>query len=223
MTALIQYGRSGPETVSRMPADERPDHPGQVLDRLQEGVRARQVLVRDEVRQAGVHGRPEEARGNAGDTGQRDDRDRRFGEGQGAEDREADEVGADHQPPAREPVDERTEGDAENDDRQELRDQERAHPRVRARAVEDVDRQRDGGEVRPRARAERGEEEPPEVRSPPEQGETTVGDAGHGRKLTPLPACSQAGMTFVRSRARTPRFGASQRSASATGHPLRRA
>ena len=44
---------------------------------------------------------------------------------------EADEVGDDHQPAAREPVDERAEQEADHDDREEVGDQQRRDPDAR--------------------------------------------------------------------------------------------
>ena len=127
-------------------ADDRPDHPGQVLDRLQQR-RCRKLLVVDEVRHPGVDGRPEEAGRDALDSGEHDDHRRAADERERAEDGRAHEVGDDQQPPPVEPVDERRRQDPDQDDRQEVGDQERAHPLARAGAVEDVDGQRDGGNV----------------------------------------------------------------------------
>ena len=70
-----------------------------------------------------------------------------------------DEVGGDHEPAAREPVDERAEQEPDDDDREEVRDQERRDPDARLGLVADLEDERDRGEIRAEARARRGEEE----------------------------------------------------------------
>ena len=55
-------------------AQHRPDHPRQVLRRLQDRVGVRQVFVRDEVRHPRIHRRPEEAGGDPGERREDDDR-----------------------------------------------------------------------------------------------------------------------------------------------------
>ena len=75
-----------------------------------ERVRVRQLLVSgDEVRQAGVDGRSEEAGRDPGDRRERDDRPPGCRRTAAREHAETDEVGDDHEPSAREPVDERPE------------------------------------------------------------------------------------------------------------------
>ena len=79
-------------------ADDRADHPRQVLDRLQERRGIRQFLVVDEVRQPGIDRGSEEARR---DTAQRREEQRSggaAGERQEAEDHDTDEIGHDQQP-----------------------------------------------------------------------------------------------------------------------------
>ena len=51
----------------RMPPTSGPDHPRQVVGRLEQRVRARQLVVVDQVRQPRVDRRPEEARRDAGE------------------------------------------------------------------------------------------------------------------------------------------------------------
>ena len=144
-------------------ADDRPDHPGQVLDRLQQRGGGGELLVVDEVRHPGVDRRPEEAGRDALDRREDDDHRRAARERERAEDRGAHEVGDDQEAAPREPVDQRPGQDPDQDDRQELDQQQRADPLARPGPVEDVDRERDGGEIRPGSGAERGEEEAPEV------------------------------------------------------------
>ena len=167
-------------------ADEDPPGEGtggrrQVLGRLEERVRTRQVLVADEVRQPGVDGRPEDAGREPGGGRERDDLARARRERQRGEDAEPGEIGGDHQPAAREAVDERAEDEPDGDRRQEVGDQERAHPSARMGAVVDVDRQRDEGEPRAEAGAEGREEERPEARRAREELEPR---ADHGTEAT---------------------------------------
>ena len=61
-------------------------------------------------------------------------------ERQRREDAEAHEVGADHQPAAGEPVDERPEQEPDRDDRQEVGDEERRDPHARSGQVADLER-----------------------------------------------------------------------------------
>ena len=126
--------------------------------------------VVDEVGHARVHRRAEESGRDPDHARERDDRRRAGREREHAEHGGAHEVGDDQQPPPREPVDERREQQPDQDDREEVGDQERADPGARARAVEDVDGERDGGEVRAHAGAERGEKETPEVGRVAEDG-----------------------------------------------------
>ena len=102
----------------------------------------------------------------------RDDRRRAVDERQRGEDAEAEEVGDDHQPPSREPVDERPEQEPDEDDRQEVGDEERGDPDARLGAVVDVDRERDRREVGAEAGPRGGEEEVAERRRAAEEAET---------------------------------------------------
>jgi hypothetical protein len=136
---------------------------------LEERVRLRQVVVGHEIRHAGVDGGAEEAGGEAGHSGERDDRDRLVREREQREDDGSGEVGADHQPPARDPVDERPEQQADREHGQELDDQERRDPLPRAGAVPDVDRQRDRGDAGAEPRAERRKPQQREARRPPQE------------------------------------------------------
>ena len=96
--------------------------------------------------------------------GERDEHADPVDEGQGGEHAEADEVGRDHEPTPRQPVDERAEQQADDDDRQEVRDEESRHPGAGPRRVVDLQRQRDGREICPEARPRGGEEEVSERR-----------------------------------------------------------
>ena len=107
---------------------------------------------------------PGEPGGDAGDERERDDLPRADGEDEEDERAQADEVGADQQPLAREPVDERAEQQPDRDRRQEVGDQQRADPHARVRAVPDVDAERDHRDERPEAGDERRAEEEPEAR-----------------------------------------------------------
>ena len=87
--------RHGVDPVRRIRAGRREDHardhraddPGEVLDADQQRVRLRQiVLVGDEVRQARIHGRAEEAGRDPGHGRERDERRRRVHERERAED-----------------------------------------------------------------------------------------------------------------------------------------
>ena len=123
----------------------------------------RELLLVDEVRDAREHRRAEERVRDAGNGRERDDRERAADERQRDEDAEPDEVGGDDQPLAREPVDERPGGEADDHRRQERDDEERAHPPRRMRAVVDVGGERDRRHPGADARAERREEEQAEA------------------------------------------------------------
>ena len=158
-------------------ADQRADSPGHVVGGLEERGRVGQLRVVDEVREACVHGRAEEAVGDAGHAREHDDRGRARREGERDEDGEAHEVGADHQPLPLQPVDQGAEEEPDRDGRQEVRDQQPAHPRRRPREVVDVDRERDRGEPGADPRRDRGDEEQAKARCavqkvelPPERG-----------------------------------------------------
>ena len=163
VAALIQYARPGPCAAIRMPPSTGPTiH-----------VRFSTVWNRDVASGSSASstrlGMPAYTAGRKKPVaipttaGERDDRRRAVREREHAEHGGAHEIGDDQQPPPREPVDERREQEPDHDHRQEVRDQERAHPGARAGAVEDVDGQRDGGEIRAHAGAEGGEKEAPEV------------------------------------------------------------
>jgi hypothetical protein len=145
-------------------ADDRPDRPGGILQRLEDRVGAREILVPDEVGQAGIDGGTEEARGEAGNPRQGDDQRRAVDERQRGEDREPHEVGADHQAAPRHPVDEGARRDPDHDRGQEVSDQQRADPGRGARPVEDVDREGDERNPGAEARGQRREGEQTEAR-----------------------------------------------------------
>ncbi len=72
--------------------DDRPDHPRRVLDRLQERVGVRELVVRHEIRQARVRSGTEEARRDPRDGGEPDDPERAVHERQSREYRDAAQV-----------------------------------------------------------------------------------------------------------------------------------
>ena len=137
-------------------AEDGADRPADVLHGLEQRVGGRQVLVRDEVGDAGIDGRAEEAVRDAGDGGERDDRAGTARERQREEDRGAEHVGADHEVAPRQPVEERAEREADDDGRQVGDDEDGADPEARVRPVLDVDRERDrrqkGADRRPEGR-----------------------------------------------------------------------
>ena len=90
-------------------AHERADSPTRVLDRLEQGIRERQLLVRHEVRDAGVDGRPEEAGCEACHERKADHGGGVRRERQRDEHRDSESVGGDHQRPPLEPVEQRPE------------------------------------------------------------------------------------------------------------------
>ena len=150
-------------TGGQRAARERAERPGDVVRELDERVRGGQVGVGHRVRDRRVDRRAEDTRGHADYAGHRDDLGRVRRERQGCEGAEADEVGADHQRAAREPVDQRAREDADRERRQEVGDQERGDPGGRVRALEDVDLERDEREPGAGAGAEHRQEEPPEA------------------------------------------------------------
>ena len=93
-------------------------------------------------------------------------------ERQGGEDAEAHEVRGDHEPSARESIDERAEQEPDHDDREEVRDEERGDPDPRLGVVPDLERQCDGGEIRAEARPCGRKEEVSEGRRPAKKAET---------------------------------------------------
>ena len=128
-----------------------------------------------------------------GGRGEDDDRPGLFVKGRAAKMPSRRQVGDDHDPPAREPVDQRAEQQADGHRRQEVRDEQRAHPRRRAGPVVDVDRQRDDRDPGSEARRERRSEEQPGMpglrRSRP--GCRWAGAARHAATWT-LPLCAAA-------------------------------
>ena len=147
--------------------DRRCEHPGEVLDRLQDRVRLGQVVLVDQVRQTRVERRPEEAGCEAGNGGQQHDRERAVHERNGDEHPEPHQVGDDHHALARQAVDQRCEQQPDRHHRQEVGREECAHPDARVRAVPDVDRQCDEGEPGAEAGRERGRDQQPVGRRAP--------------------------------------------------------
>ena len=171
--------------------DRRPDRPRHVLDRREQRRRLLSVVVRDEVREAGPDRGTEEAGGDAVDGGERDDDGCVVDERQGRERRRADEVRGDHQPPSRQPVDERAEGQPDHHDGKEVGDQERSEPAPRAGEVVDVDRQRERREVRADRRSGGRPEEQRETPVAAEEGQTACRSVGHARTLPPAADAQQ--------------------------------
>ena len=157
-TALTQYARSGPRRRRARRRASGPSVQRQVLDRLEQRVRARQVLVRDEVRQPRVDRRPEEAGREAGDGRERDDLRRRSSRTGARRRRRAGRGRRRPSAAAREPVDERPEQEPDRDRRQEVGDQQRRDPRARVRPVARRRRRarRARAGARARSRASRG-------------------------------------------------------------------
>ena len=145
--------------------EDRAERPRDVLDGREERGCLLALVLGDEVRHPRPDGRAEEARRDAVDAGQRDDRGRVVDERQRREGSRPHQIRDDHQPATREAVDERPERHADDDDRQEVRDQEGREPATGVGPIEDVDRERECGEVRPDGRA---------GRRPEQQGESPV-------------------------------------------------
>ena len=78
--------------------DDRPDHPRQVLDRLQERRGIRQFVVVHEVRQAGIDRGAEDSRRDADQRREGNDHCGTAGKRQEAEERDTGEIGHDQQP-----------------------------------------------------------------------------------------------------------------------------
>ena len=162
-------------------AEDGCDGPAEILDALEEAVRLRELLRRDQVRQPRSRGGLEETGREPGDRGERDDGGGVRRERQRDEDRRTSDVGPDHQRAAREPVDQRPQREPDDDRRRELDHHQGRDPKPRMRPVVDVDGQRDRGEERPHARAERGEEQQAESRI----GERAQLTAEQGRRRVP--------------------------------------
>ena len=127
-------------------AEHGAGHDRQLVGGAQQRVRARQQLLGDQVREACVGSRTGEAGGDSRDQSEDDDLPRADREGEQDEHGAAREVGADQNPLAGEPVDERAEQEADRDPGQEVGDQQRADPDGRAGSVLDVDHERDHGD-----------------------------------------------------------------------------
>ncbi len=153
-------------------AHERADGHREGVDGHRERVRVRELVVRHEVRDGGIGRREEEACRDTRDGSGDDEAFRRVHERQRREDPEAHEVGGEHQPPAREPVDERPEEKPDHDDREEVRDEERGDPHPGAGQVLDLEDQSGCGDVRADARARGREEEVRERRRTAKETET---------------------------------------------------
>ena len=95
--AVEPVGEVGPRCSDERAADDRRHRPTDVLARLDERVGARQLLLVDEVRQAGVDGRAKEAGRKPCDRRQDNDLSGALRERQRAEDAGPNEVGDDHQ------------------------------------------------------------------------------------------------------------------------------
>ena len=173
--ALSQYASPGPCAAIRMPPTTGPTIHVRFSTVCSRDVASGSFVVVDEVGHAAYTAGRKKPVAIPNTAASSDDRRRTVRERQHAEDDDAHEVGDDQQPSPREPVDERSEQEPDQDDGQEVGDQERADPGARARAVEDVDGQRDRGEVRTGAGAERGENEAPEVRRRAEEVEAKDG------------------------------------------------
>ncbi len=152
-------------------ADERADRPREVVGRLQEPVRLRQVLVRDEVGQPRVDRRPEKACRHAGHEGEHDDLQRARREGKSEEDNGPRKVGDHENPAARRDVEQPPREEADDHARQELDDEKRADPGRVLGPVEDVDDERDEREPRADAGRERRKEEKAESSCLPHEPE----------------------------------------------------
>ncbi len=116
--------RSGREEA----AEDRADRPADVLQRLQERIRRGQLLVGDEIRDAGVDRRAEESIAEAGDGGERDDRARATCEREREEDSRPDEVGADHEVAPPQPIEQRPQGQPDGDGREVGDDEDGSDP-----------------------------------------------------------------------------------------------
>ena len=159
-------------------ADDRRHGPAHVLTRLDQRVRATELLLVDEVRQTCVDRGPEEPGRDTRDARERNDLPRTVRERQRAEDGCADDVGDDHQAASRQPVEERAEEEADRDGGQELDDHQRADPGARVGSVLDVDDEGHRREERAEAGAEGREKEQAKVGRRAENAELSA-EAGH--------------------------------------------
>lgn len=97
----------------------------------------------------------------------------------------ANEVRRDHQPLAREAVDQRPHGQPDQDDREEVGDQERGEPAARSRLVVDVHRERERSEIGAHRRAGGRPEEQGEATIPAKEGQTASRSEEHALTLPP--------------------------------------
>jgi hypothetical protein len=145
------------------PRDDRSDRRRPPVRGLQQRRPPRKLLVRDEVRHPREDRGAEEGVRDARDRGQQEDVGRASDERQEGEDGQPREVGADEEGLARQPVDERSRREPDDDRRQHRHEEKRAHPPCGARSILDVDGQRDRGHPGPERRSERRDEEQAEA------------------------------------------------------------
>ena len=159
-------------------ARERPGRGRRPFDELEQRVRGRKLLVGNEIGQPRKHGRPEERVPDPRHGGESNRRRRRVREGQRREHREPPDVGGDHQPLPREPVDDRPEEQTEEDRGQNVDDEQRADPPAGMRAVVDIDLECDHRQPVAEARTEGRNEKQPEP-AVAEQGKPRGQVPGH--------------------------------------------
>ena len=157
-------GRTRPRPGDEHPAEERADGERHVLAHLEQAVRPGELRVAvDETRQARIQGRPEEARGCACDQSKKDYLQRTVSKRKNSKNTNSYNVCRNKDTPSGQAVEQGRREKADDDQRHELGDEERAHPRRAAGAVVHVDDQCDERKPRTDRRAERGEEEEPEI------------------------------------------------------------
>ena len=133
------------------------------------------------------------------------------------------EVRDDHQPLAREPVDERAEREPDQDDREEVGDQERRQPPPGARLVVDVHREGERREIGADRRAGRRPEQQGEASVPAKEGQTACRSEEHALTLPPSRDAEQWRKTPLDGATAACRYAAARRRRELRGaaHALR--
>jgi hypothetical protein len=164
VTAFTAYGTDGPQTAKRKAPATGPTVIASVSTVTVSEFAFASSSSGTRFGIAGIGGREEEARGDSRHRREHDEACRAVDERKCREDAKTSEIGDDHQPAAREPVDERTEQEPDEDDRQEVGDEERRDPLPGLRQLLDLKHESDGREIGAEARAGGREEEVPERR-----------------------------------------------------------
>ncbi len=175
-----EIGEIRPRGCDDHSAEKRPECGRRPFDELKEGVRGPELPGRDKIRDPCEHRRAEEGISDPRQCGEHHDLRRRAGEREEEEHCQPPDVGGDHQPFPREPVDDGAEQEPDEDRRKNVRDQELPDPPGGVGPIVDVDLE--GDDRQPVADpGRRGREEEQAEPAVPEEREASAElQAGHG-------------------------------------------